>query len=39
MKFLCHAEKLNREFCLFAKMSIDDEGLFGVDMGHLEVML
>lgn len=39
LKLLCHAEKLDGELCLFAKMSIDGEGLFGVNMRHLEVML
>jgi hypothetical protein len=39
LKLFCHAEKLDHVFCLFAKMSIDNKGLFGVDMRHLEVML
>ena len=32
LKFFCHAEKLHCVFRLFAKMSINNESLFGVDM-------
>lgn len=39
MKLFCHAEKFDCMFRLVAKMSIDNEGLFGIDMRHLEVML
>lgn len=38
LKLLCHAEKFDCKFRLFAKMSIDSEGLFGIDMRHLEIM-
>jgi hypothetical protein len=39
LKLFCHSKKLNRIFSLFAKMSIDYEGLFRVDMRHFEVVL
>jgi hypothetical protein len=39
LKLFCYAEKFDCKFRLFAKMLIDSEGLFGIDMRHLEVML
>lgn len=38
MKLFCHPEKFDCKFRLFAKMSIDRESLFGIDMRHLKVM-
>ncbi len=32
MKLFCHTEKFDRMIRLFAKMSINNEGLFGIDM-------
>ena len=39
MKLFCHDEKFDCIFHFFAKMSIDEEGLFGIDTRHLEEML
>ena len=39
MKLFCYAEEFDCMFRLFAKMSIDSEGLLGIDMRHLKVML
>ncbi len=39
MKLFCHAEKFDCIFRFFAKLSIDDEHLFGIDTRHLEEML
>jgi hypothetical protein len=39
LKLFCYAEKFDCIFRLLAKMSIDNEGLFCINMRHLEVML
>jgi hypothetical protein len=38
LKLPCYTEKLDRVLCLFAKVSVDGEGLFRVNMRHFEIM-